>query len=76
MTAEWPTKRRGAPAAKCEALEKDTATSPDPKGKGSGVSPSPNPDDEGSAASALPNPKGEGSITSATKAWGHQGPLV
>jgi hypothetical protein len=55
----------GAPTAQLEALVKDTAASPDPKGKGSGASTTPDPNGEGSDASASPNPKSEGLGTSA-----------
>jgi hypothetical protein len=60
----------GAPTAQREALVKDTAASPDPKGKGLGVSATPDPNNAGSGASASPDPKGEGSCTSAPEAWG------
>jgi hypothetical protein len=60
----------GALTAQCEELVKDTAASPDLKGKGSGASDMPNPNGEGSGASASPNPKGEGLGTSVPEAWG------
>jgi hypothetical protein len=62
----------GALIARREALEKDIAASPDPKGKESGASATPDPNSELLGASASPDPKGEGSGTSAPEAWGPQ----
>jgi hypothetical protein len=50
----------GALTAQREALVKDTAASPDPKGKGSGASATPDPISEEPGAFASPDPKGEG----------------
>jgi hypothetical protein len=60
----------GALIARREALVKDIAASPDPKGKESGASATPDPNSEGSGVSASLDPKVEGSGTSGPKAWG------
>jgi hypothetical protein len=53
----------GAPTAQHEALVKDTAASPDPKGKGSGASTTPDPNGAGLGVSASLDPKGEVSVS-------------
>jgi hypothetical protein len=63
MTSSGPP-REGAP------MVKETAPSPNPKGKELGASAMPDPNGKGSGVSASPDPKGEGSGMSAPEVWG------